>query len=154
MTAINHALTGAIIGLTASNPILAIPLAFVSHFLLDALPHYDVPGASNEAKIDSGLFLWLQIVAGAVLCFLLVVLLAVRQPRHWVVAAVCAFVAASPDLLSIPRFISVKRGGPDLVDRNAFWRFHHNIQWKTAPRFAAVEILWFAGACMLLWQFL
>ena len=38
MTATNHALTGAIIGLVIGEPVLAIALAFASHFICDALP--------------------------------------------------------------------------------------------------------------------
>ena len=40
MTATNHALSGALIGLAVMQPILALPLAFVSHFMLDAVPHF------------------------------------------------------------------------------------------------------------------
>ena len=40
MTATNHILTGATIALAVNHPAVAIPLAFVSHFAWDAIPHF------------------------------------------------------------------------------------------------------------------
>ncbi len=40
MTGFNHAVTGALIAGAVGNPFLAIPLAFASHFVLDAIPHF------------------------------------------------------------------------------------------------------------------
>lgn len=142
MTAPNHALTGALIGLSVSNPWLAIPLAFASHFVLDAVPHYDVPGETHEARIASKKFFVIQIVGGAILCFLLVLALAITQPHNWFLAAFCAFVAASPDILSAPRFLSVRASGKDPRESNWFWRFHSHIQWKTGPKLYVVELLY------------
>lgn len=143
MTAPNHALAGALIGLTVANPFIGIPLAIVSHFILDTLPHYDPPGSTTEKIIGSKQFLYVQLIGGAALCFLLVLLLAIFRPHHWVIAAFCAFFATSPDLLSLPRFISVKRGGRDIKDQHWFWRFHVRLQGKTAPRFIGIELIWF-----------
>ncbi len=41
MTATGHALVGTIIAAKVGNPALAIPIALASHFLGDALPHWD-----------------------------------------------------------------------------------------------------------------
>src|SRR5206468_8014016 len=102
MTATNHALTGAFIGLAVGNPLVAIPAAFASHFICDALPHFDVPGKTAEARIGSKAFLYLQIMLGGFLCLVLVAVLAVARPQHWLTACFCAFVATSPDILAIP----------------------------------------------------
>lgn len=40
MTGFNHALAGTCIALLVKQPLLIAPLAFLSHFLLDALPHF------------------------------------------------------------------------------------------------------------------
>lgn len=40
MTAVNHAVTGSIIVVGISNPAIGLPLAIMSHFFLDALPHF------------------------------------------------------------------------------------------------------------------
>ncbi|HVW23420.1 MAG TPA: hypothetical protein VHB51_02990 [Candidatus Saccharimonadales bacterium] len=154
MTATNHALTGAILGLAVGNPWVALPAAFVSHFVCDAIPHYDVSHGSNEEKIASRTFFYVQIVGGLIGCVALVAVLVISQPAHWLLACICAFLAASPDLLAIPRFQSVKRGGKDLLDRWWFWRFHHNIQWFQKPIGWPVELAWFAGALILIRPFM
>ena len=153
MTAINHALTGALIGVAVGNPWIALPVAFLSHFVCDALPHYDVPGDTHEARIASRLFWQVHIVGGALLCMALVAILAIWQPVHWLLASFCAFAAASPDLLAIPRFISVRRTGKDIRDRWWFWRFHNVVQWFQEPVGLVVEAAWFAGMIILLVPF-
>ncbi|MFZ1324307.1 MAG: hypothetical protein WAQ57_04090 [Candidatus Saccharimonadales bacterium] len=40
MHTVNHAAAGAGIALAVRQPLLALPLALASHFVLDALPHY------------------------------------------------------------------------------------------------------------------
>lgn len=143
MTAPNHALTGAIIGLTITNPYIALPVAILSHFVCDAIPHYDPPGKNNQERLASKRFILEQLVAGAILCFLLVVALAITRPEHWVIAAICAFSAASPDLLWIPRFVHRLRTGKDREPKWWLLRFHAYIQWKTGTNFWWVEAVWF-----------
>jgi hypothetical protein len=151
VTAPNHALTGALIGLTVSNPALALPLAFLSHFVLDALPHYDPPKTSNADLFRTRRFVLEFIVMGAGLCFALVLLLAVVRPAHWILAAVCAFVATVPDLLWLPRFLSARRTGKDTIPQQAFFQFHDRIQRHTSPRLLWFEIVWsiVSGAILL-----
>lgn len=144
MTAINHALTGATIGLIVANPVAAPLLAFVSHFVCDAIPHYDQPGNSEE-RIKSKRFFLEQIVGGALLCFLLVVALSVTQPRHWLLAAICAFLAASPDLFWIPRWLQTRKTGRDSGPQGWFLRLHHDVQWLTGPKFIWLEAVWLIG---------
>lgn len=49
MTATGHALIGTVIAAKIGNPALAIPIALGSHFLADALPHWDT-GTNREKK--------------------------------------------------------------------------------------------------------
>jgi len=44
MTITNHILAGAIIGAVIKEPALALPIAFASHFVMDALPHFGYEG--------------------------------------------------------------------------------------------------------------
>ncbi|HSX31145.1 MAG TPA: hypothetical protein VLE99_04470 [Candidatus Saccharimonadales bacterium] len=133
------------IGLSVTNPWLALPLAFLSHFACDLVPHYDLPDhKTNMAKLlGSRAFLWQYIMVPGGLCVLLVALLALTRPQHWLQAAVCAFLAASPDLFWLPRFLHVKRTGKDLPPTGWFLKLHEAAQWKTAPKFWTVEALWF-----------
>jgi len=154
MTAPNHALTGALIGLSISNPAVALPLAFLSHFACDAIPHYDPPETDQAKRLTSRRFLYEFLVAGAFLCFLLVLLLALAHPKHWLTAAGCAFLAASPDLFWIPRFLHSKRTGKDRPPTNGFLKFHSWIQWRTGPHLLLVEAVWFVVFAGLLFVML
>src|SRR5580698_6794981 len=110
MRAINHALTGAAIGLLIEEPVIAVPVAFISHYLCDMIPHYG-GGIPEDEELKSTIFKVL-LVLDIVLCALLVLLLALRRPYHWIIAAVCAFAAASPDLFSLNRYLESLRNQP------------------------------------------
>lgn len=144
MTAINHALTGALIGFSVANPVLAIVLAFVSHFVLDALPHYDYGASRSKKGVISTFFKRLLIIDG-LLCISLVAFLAIKHPVHWQLAAVCAFIATSPDLMHLNHFYRAHRSEP--WKPNLYNRFASKIQWFERPIGAFVEVAW--AACML-----
>ncbi len=150
MTATNHALTGALIGLIIGEPLLAVPAALVSHFICDAIPHW-TPNTPAYIRLRSNTFRN-YLIAEAFLCFLLVVILALVRPEHWLLASICAFVATSPDLLWIPKFIRARRG--QKLKPNLYERFAQGIQWFIKPIGALVEIAWFSGCIILILPFL
>lgn len=152
MRAINHALTGAVIGLSVSNPLVALPLAFLSHFVLDAIPHFD-PEGSDESLFRTSTFSYL-LIFDAILCSLLVLFLFVAVPGDWLRASTCAFLGASPDLFWIPNYLRVIMGGKSRRSNNWFMRFHAKVQWMTGPKYWIVEVLWFVGMLSLVWQFI
>ncbi|HUD10106.1 MAG TPA: hypothetical protein VMR28_00340 [Candidatus Saccharimonadales bacterium] len=146
MTATNHALTGAVIGLSIGNPLLAIPLAFASHFVLDGIPHL---GGGQISDPGSKFFRnWLT--ADALLCILLVIALATQQPSHWLLGSICAFVATSPDLMWAKKFFAAQSG--NTVKQSKYWlaRFHRKIQWFEHPSGLIVEGLWAIAAITIL----
>lgn len=49
MTATGHALVGTLIAAKFSNPALAVPLTFFSHFVTDMIPHWDT-GTDRHKK--------------------------------------------------------------------------------------------------------
>lgn len=146
MRAVNHALTGAIIGLSVKEPAIALPLAVISHFICDVVPHH---GSNLPAKkwLKSKIFKNL-LYADALLCLILVLLLAVRHPLNWQLSAICAFLAAAPDFLWLPRFVSAQSGRPRKFNR--FDKFAKQIQWFERPIGAVVEVAWFAAGIILL----
>lgn len=146
MTAINHALTGTGIGLYIGAPVAAIPLAILSHFVCDALPHFGTE-KDQQGWLSSNLFRN-YLVADALACVLLVLTLAYFQPQHWLLAAFCAFAATSPDFLWIPKFLAAK--GKRNEWQNWYTRFAGGIQWFQRPIGLWVEIVWFMGAVVLL----
>ncbi len=144
MTATNHALTGAVIGLTLGNPLLAVPAAFVSHFILDGIPHFC--SSKPEAEwLASGRFKAL-LIADATLCLLLVLGLGVSRPEHWLVGIACAFVATTPDFMWVGKFIDAQRHRPLRTHNNFLVRLHDRVQWSETPYGALTEIVWFLSA--------
>ena len=152
MTATNHALTGAVIGVLIGKPLVAIPLAIVSHFVCDALPHFGYSRQTfRKIVVKSTIFRnYLYVEAG--ICFLIVVALAGFQPAHWQLAAVCAFAAASPDFLSYNRYRSQRLGKP--WRPNVYASFASGIQWFERPIGAVVEIAWAIAAVAILVPFI
>lgn len=149
MTAVNHALTGTFIGLVVGQPLIALPVALASHFACDALPHFGTR-LPSEITLKSNSFRNYLIVE-ATLCFLIVLGLAVLRPQHWLLAAVCAFLAASPDLLSVNRYLKIRHGKH--WKRNTYSKFAGNIQWFERPIGAVVEAAWFAAAIIVILPF-
>ena len=85
MTTTAHALTGAAIAVVIKKPKLAIPLAFLSHFACDALPHFGIGmnfGSTN-------MFAWLIIDGLAAIGFA-IFLLYKKVNNPWLLA-ICGF---------------------------------------------------------------
>src|SRR5687767_9524828 len=89
------------------NPI-ALPLAFISHYLMDAIPHFGWP--SEETKTLKSRIFKNYLIIEAIVCFLIVLTLFVTQPANWFLASVCAFFAAMPDMFSYARFKNIRNG--------------------------------------------
>ena len=71
MTATGHALIGTVIAAKIGNPMLAVPIAIGSHFLADALPHWDT-GTNKEEKTKRTFFIesMFDVLLGFVLSWL------------------------------------------------------------------------------------
>ncbi len=145
MTATNHALTGSIIGLAVGQPLIALPAAFLSHFICDALPHY---GSADPERTLKTRGFRNYLITDASLCFMLVLILAFTRPEDWLLAAFCAFLAASPDFFWINKYVTTRAGKP--WRPNLFSRFALGIQWFQRPIGAVVEVAWFVGAVIIL----
>ncbi len=99
MTGTNHFLVGAGIGLTFSQPVAAIPLAFVSHFVLDALPHFGVEFDKKAGRRPT--FFGVITKIDGLVALLLLYFAVVSQP--WLVP-ICMIVALSPDFVWLYKF--------------------------------------------------
>lgn len=141
MTATNHALTGAAIALAVKRPELALPLAFVSHFVLDAIPHY---GPRRFAFRRFLKFL----IADAALAATSLIVLVILFPAHALLIFGCMAVAVAPDLAWILYIRPLEENNKASLDPLS--RIHWTIQWKEFPRGIYVEGLWF----VLLWIFI
>lgn len=145
MTATNHALTGAIIGLVVAHPV-ALPMAFLSHYALDAVPHFGWPG-NEDKRLKSNVFRNYLFIE-AFICFCIVLVLFLSQPSNWLLASICAFLAALPDWFSFGRYRNGRRGVQHAP--NMYERFASKIQWFEKPIGGAVEAAWALGAVIIL----
>ena len=137
MTATNHGLFGSAIAVTLSaHPVLAIVIAPFSHFLLDAIPHY----TDHSISLDSSKFLKI-LTADAVLAVFTTLLVAWAWSEIWWLVILCAFLAASPDLM----WIYYEYINPKLKEKHLVPKFHSWIQWKTTPSGIWIEAVWYIG---------
>lgn len=147
MTATNHVLTGAVIGAAIQQPVLALPLAFVSHFACDALPHF---GNDKELPFKSWRYA-LYLAADCGLAATILLLLLLLQPQNWLLIIACGVFAASPDLMWLPGYIRSLHGQAHLPAKmGPIMRFHSVIQWSQTMPGAIVEVIWTLGMGWLL----
>lgn len=145
MTATNHVLAGAVIAAAVHQPAIALPLAFLSHFLLDALPHY---GDREDPARALARLKWVLPVDSAVALAVLLSLV-LLGPLHWQIVVLGGVLGASPDLLQIPRYIRYLRTGNSAPDKDWLSRFHHIIQWGERSWGIFAEII-YAGILLVL----
>lgn len=101
MTATGHALIGTVIAAKVGNPALAIPIAIASHFLCDALPHWDT-GTNRDKKSKTRFFV--ETLADLALGFILswVLIVWIFPATNLLYAFLMILVAQSPDWLTAP----------------------------------------------------
>lgn len=143
MTATNHALTGAAVALLVKQPLLAVPVAFLSHYVLDALPHFGIPGSLSERNKSA---LGRVVVATDALLFLALIIalpLVARSAINPFLLAACMFAAYSPDAVYLFRFAKELKTGEFIVG-GPLSRFHRRIQWSERPWGISVELVYVA----------
>lgn len=134
MTATNHGLFGAVIAISLQRyPAVAIAIAPFTHFLLDAIPHFgDVDVRSSRYKYILG--------TDMVLAVITTLLVAWAWSEIALLVVVCAFFAASPDLM----WIYYEYINPKLKHVHLVPKFHSWIQWSQTRPGIVIEIIWFA----------
>ena len=163
MTATNHALTGALIVVLIKKPELALPLAFLSHYALDALPHYNPRGVNLQSfknydeayrrKFKDNSFL--IIFAIDMLLFASILILSwfvgLNNLPHWEVF-LGALLGASPDFEGgfylLCQILRIKLKNPGYISPIA--RFHIKLQWMERPWGLYIEFVWFAAVLTLI----
>ncbi len=154
MTAVNHIMTGALLAATIRQPVLAVPLAFLSHFVLDALPHFGVAAKSIAERNKNWLFrtvLSLDVVLTAATIVLLPMYFMVKVSVGLLLA--CMTAAWLPDLAWIRCFLRELRTNIRVPEKGFSW-FHAAIQRYERPWGLAVEVAWFSGIGMGLYYVL
>lgn len=138
MIGLNHALTGAAIGLALQRPLLVVPAAFASHFLLDMLPHFGGHvyqwGHKTFTKI---------IVIDGIATFTAILLIVLAAPALAIPVLLGVFFAMLPDALLIHYYTTGKKP-------HWFHTLHLKIQWYEHPPGLLVEGLYLILTSVLL----
>lgn len=113
MTAGAHAVIGAAIASQISNPVVGIPLSFLSHFLCDKVPHWDVMTDKTKPKNRIFVETVIDVLGGYALVFLLfVIILKSVDPTYIFLSA---FTAQLPDWVEAP-YVVLKKNWQFAID--------------------------------------
>ncbi len=145
MTATGHALIATLLIARFPDPLISLPLAFVSHFALDVIPHWDA-GTHHHGKTRQKLFL--EASADVVLSVLLsYVLYYYLGGQEYFILLVGIFLSQLPDWLTAPYFILHMRS-PFVVWSKYMYKLQHKINnrldqpWGVVTQIASVIILY------------
>ena len=156
-----HAITGAVIGAEISNPYLVVLLALASHFILDALPHYDVGVAhyGEKKKISFNWKDWLLLIFDGILAVILIWIAYNGSHTDWNIL-IGAAAGIAPDIIDDflrVRFINGKlsfdfeKKIPLISQMHAF---HEKIHFKLKPKYwywgVATQVFIVVGGIYLL----
>ncbi len=126
MTLTNHYMTGVGIAVITKNPFIALPLAIVSHYILDSLPHYGfkIWEQRNQGKFKI-VFRTMLVLDVAVFSFFIHFLIINNVPAWYYFAGICGYL---PDLAWWYIWLVPEKFGTVRVELNLINRFHSNIQ--------------------------
>lgn len=132
------------IALAVKKPELAIPLAFLSHFVQDAIPHWDYGTGGPDGDLFSKRFNTF-LIGDFIFSLILMVLIGLAFPEYtWLIWA-CMAVAASPDLMWGYYYLYKQKLKVQKAKLNWLARFHYLIEWSESLPGAIVEVIWFFG---------
>jgi hypothetical protein len=132
MTGTNHAITGIALAVAIKRPEIALPLALLSHFLLDMTPHSGVD--VNKKKT----FRW-YLIAEAVCMVAITVVAMFAFPDMWLLIGSCAVIAFLPDILWP---FQLNGSLANVKGFKQFYTFHQSIQWSETKRGFVFEALY------------
>lgn len=137
MRAVVHVAAGAAIVATIQNPWISLPVAVLSHFVLDALPHYgDIKAHRAQQLAEQRWAVPLDALAALVVLLAIVI---VYPDQPWLVA-LGGVLCASPDIGHVFPFVRYLRTGDASPARDWLSRFHDKIQWCERRWGIAVEL--------------
>ena len=150
MTALNHMATGAIIAVTIKVSLVAIPLALLSHYVCDIIPHFGIYEHDRVKRNGHWLFKLITILnlIGIPVLFILI-------PTHtevmvsWLTLSACMLAAIFPDIVWVPLYVSEVRHKQE-KPLGKFNQLHQTIQWYEQPLGLTVEVVWFLAAMFVL----
>lgn len=140
-----HVAVGAALGAVIGNPLVVVPLSIISHFVLDAVPHWQETLAPYQPTKKTFIRIPIDVTIG-----LIVVLLALQaQPQHALAIWLGAVFASAPDLdVIVIAYPKLKHG---LLKK--YWEWHCAIQRETSSLWGIVPQLVVIGlGLMVIYQ--
>jgi hypothetical protein len=148
MTGLNHAVTGALVAAAIDKPVLALPAALLSHFAIDAIPHWNYQLDPRIARRQ------VVMLADLVLSLALLLILALTVNANPYLVIIGGLIGILPDTMWLRFFITGRpsiHGNPKKLV-NLIRRFHFWIQWSETPWGIYVEAAWFMLMLTLIYQ--
>jgi hypothetical protein len=139
MTGFNHGVAGAVIAITIKQPLLAVPIAFLSHFVIDMIPHFGLDEKEVFGRRFNIILLADFLFSVSLMAFFWLLFI---PPQIWLIWA-CMVAAASPDLMWAYHRLYVERLNKREPKLGYVARLHHKIQWSQTLRGLYVEAAWF-----------
>ncbi len=138
----NHTLVGVALGLSLDDPLVIAPVAFGSHFVLDAVPHFGFKAPKKRVPLQANMrFLVVGAIDFTFSAIITITACTLRPERAFLILEGVVF-AALPDLQFIPAILFGKPWPTWLH------RLNKKVQWSETPAGGLVEII-FAG--LLIW---
>ncbi len=138
-----HSLTGATIAVLIPNPIISVPFAVGSHFILDSIPHWQE--TLYPYKPHKGT--WIRVSLDVALSFGLVWWITQSHSDISAVIWLTAFAANVPDfdfiVVLIPKLLGFKL-------LKSFWDWHCKIQRETSSLWGLVPQIILFIACLMI----
>lgn len=127
---------GSMIAFAVKEPVIALPLALLSHYILDALPHY---GLRTWAERRRHIVLFCCVIAlDVILSVALLAFLFLSAPWYVVTAG---FLAFAPDTMWLYRYLVKGKLGKNPIGHiGRFAAFHKRIQKREFSLGLYVEI--------------
>jgi hypothetical protein len=148
MTGLSHAVTGALVVAAINKPVLALPAALASHFLVDAIPHWNYEIKPHIARRI------VVMLADLTLSLTLLLVLAVTVDANPYLVIAGGLLGILPDTMWLRFFITGRpsiHGNPKRLI-NRVRQFHHWIQWSETAKGFFVELIWFPLMLWLIYQ--
>jgi hypothetical protein len=148
MTGLNHAATGALVAAAFNKPLISIPAAVASHFVVDAIPHWNYELKPHIARR------MVVMMADLALSLALLLILATTTDASPFLIIAGGLLGILPDTMWLRFFITGRSsitGSPKRLI-NRLRQFHHWIQWSETSKGLLVEMLWFPLILWLIYQ--
>jgi hypothetical protein len=148
MTGLNHAVTGAAVAAAINEPVLALLAALLSHFAIDAIPHWNYELGPHIARRQ------VLMSADLTLSLALLLILALTVDANPYIVILGGLLGFLPDTMWLRYFLTGRpsiSGSPRRLI-NRVRRFHFWIQWSETPKGFLVELAWFPLMLWLIYQ--